>query len=118
MAYLWAVCFYFLLPMTSNIWLATCCIILAHIGGATCWVFSTIRLQQILPSFVRGRVFATEQAIFVTMFTFSNLFYGAAFDHKWFSLEGLFTHEEILSLYLRACGFYFYRLKEKNPVRK
>ena len=31
--------FYFLLPMTNNIWLATCCIILAHIGGATCWVF-------------------------------------------------------------------------------
>ena len=106
--------FYFLLPMTNNIWLATCCIILAHIGGATCWVFSTIRLQQILPSFVRGRVFATEQAIFVTMFTFSNLFYGAAFDRKWFSLEELFTCMGI-SLFVPALlWFVFLSWKEKK----
>ena len=34
----------------------------ASIGGATCWVFSTIRLQQLVPSTLRGRVFASEQA--------------------------------------------------------
>ena len=76
--------------------------------------FSTIRLQQILPSFVRGRVFATEQAIFVTMFTFSNLFYGAAFDHKWFSLEELFTCMG-LSLFVPASlWFVFLSIKEKG----
>ena len=37
-------------------------VVLAHIGGATCWVFSTIRLQQLVPSSFRGRVFAAEHA--------------------------------------------------------
>lgn len=37
-------------------------VVLSHLGGATIWVFSSIRLQQITPSAVRGRVFAAEHA--------------------------------------------------------
>jgi MFS family permease len=107
--------FYLILPLMTNIWFAAICIIIAHIGGATCWVFSTIRLQQILPSAIRGRVFATEQAIFVTMFTFSNLFYGAAFDNQWFSLNALFVCMGV-SLFIPAIlWFVFLSSKDKKP---
>ena len=43
-------------------------VVMAHLGGATCWVFSTIRLQQLVPSGLRGRVFAAEHAGF-TLFS-------------------------------------------------
>ena len=44
------------------------CVVLAHLGGATIWVFSTVRLQQTLPEKIRGRVFALEYAIWTAMF--------------------------------------------------
>ena len=110
--------FYFLLPLTNHIVIASLCIIFAHIGGATCWVFSTIRLQQILPSHIRGRIFATEQGVFVTMFTFSNFFYGAAFDHQWLSLENLF-HCMGISLFIPAIIWFVYLSKtDRSPLNQ
>jgi len=54
--------FYVVAGLAPSLWIAAPAIILAHLGGATIWVFSAIRLQQILPSRVRGRVFASEHA--------------------------------------------------------
>jgi len=54
--------FYVGVAFSPSLWAAALLVILAHIGGATCWVFSTIRLQQLVPSTLRGRVFASEQA--------------------------------------------------------
>lgn len=42
-------------------------ILLRGIGAGTVWVFSTQLLLQLVPSRVRGRVFATEFAIFTLM---------------------------------------------------
>ncbi|MFT4974301.1 MAG: hypothetical protein ACI8S6_000183 [Myxococcota bacterium] len=54
--------FYLGVAVSPSLWVAAAMVTLAHLGGATCWVFSTIRLQQLVPSRLRGRVFAAEQA--------------------------------------------------------
>jgi len=56
--------FYLGVSVAPSLWVAAVMVTLAHLGGATCWVFSTIRLQQLVPSALRGRVFAAEQAGF------------------------------------------------------
>ncbi len=53
---------YVAVGLAPNLPLAALALIAAHLGGATIWVFSTIRLQQLTPSDVRGRVFAAEHA--------------------------------------------------------
>lgn len=61
-AFIAAGAFYALAGVAPSLWIAAPAIIIAHLGGATVWVFSAIRLQQIVPSVVRGRVFSTEHA--------------------------------------------------------
>ena len=56
--------FYLVLPLAPNLAFAALIVALAHLGGATVWVFSSIRLQQVVPTSVRGRVFAFENAAF------------------------------------------------------
>lgn len=63
-SYIVGAIFYLGVSAAPTLWVAAALVVLAHIGGATCWVFSTIRLQQIVPSTLRGRVFAAEQAAF------------------------------------------------------
>ena len=53
---------YGLLGLAPSFPVALGLVIAAHLGGATIWVFSTIRLQQLTPSAVRGRVFSAEHA--------------------------------------------------------
>lgn len=72
--------FYCLLPLAPNAAVAALCVILAHLGGSTVWVFSTIRLQQLVPSQVRGRVFAAEQGLFTAMLALSTWLYGELID--------------------------------------
>ena len=69
-----------LLAASPNLGLAACLVALAHLGGATCWVFSTIRLQQTVPDTVRGRVFATEDACFMTVSALSSAVFATAID--------------------------------------
>lgn len=54
--------FYGLAGLAPSLWIAAPAVLIAHLGGATVWVFSSIRLQQIVPSAVRGRVFSVEHA--------------------------------------------------------
>ncbi|HCH66236.1 MAG TPA: MFS transporter [Deltaproteobacteria bacterium] len=72
--------FYLFLPIAPNIVVAALLVLLAHIGGATIWVFSTVRLQQITPEHVRGRVFATENASFMVAMTASTFVWGELID--------------------------------------
>jgi len=51
---------YTLLGFTRNIFVACLCTILAHMGGAAAWVFSTTLLQLTTEDRFRGRVFAAE----------------------------------------------------------
>jgi MFS family permease len=46
-----------------NVWLACLCVILAHSGGSTVWVFSTTLLQLHTEDRFRGRVFAADLAL-------------------------------------------------------
>lgn len=79
--------FYCLLPLAPNAAVAALCVVLAHLGGSTVWVFSTIRLQQLVPSQVRGRVFAAEQGLFTAMLALSTWLYGVLIDEKPISLS-------------------------------
>lgn len=83
-SFVWAAAWYNLIPYMSHIIGVGICIFFAHLGGATAWVFSTIRLQQLTPSAFRGRVFATEQAAFLLFFVACNLVYGNGVDAGYF----------------------------------
>ncbi len=72
--------FYVALAQVSQVAVACVVIACAHLGGATVWVFSTIRLQQIVPTEVRGRVFAAEQGLFTVVLAISTGAYGVAID--------------------------------------
>ena len=69
--------------------MAALLVLLAHIGGATIWVFSTVRLQQITPEHVRGRVFATENASFMVAMTASTFVWGELIDLQWVGVQPL-----------------------------
>ena len=68
------------MPFAQNIIIAGLLVLCAHIGGATAWVFSTIRLQQEVPDHIRGRIFSLEQGAFVFMYVLMNILYGFVFD--------------------------------------
>jgi MFS family permease len=51
---------YFGLGVAPNIWVACLCIVLAHCGGSTVWVFSTTILQLNTDDRFRGRVFSAD----------------------------------------------------------
>ncbi|MBA3913412.1 MAG: MFS transporter [Acidobacteriales bacterium] len=54
---------YTILGTVSSIWIACACIVLAHSGGSTVWVFSTTLLQLNTEDRFRGRVFAADMAL-------------------------------------------------------
>lgn len=74
---------YLLLAYTHTISLALLCVLLAHLGGATQWVFSTSLLQLSLKEEVRGRVFALEYTGLNLAVALSSYLVGQARDHGW-----------------------------------
>jgi predicted MFS family arabinose efflux permease len=58
--YLAAAAGYALLGVANHLWVACLCIVFAHIGGSTVWVFSTTLLQLNTEDRFRGRVFAAD----------------------------------------------------------
>ena len=81
LSYLVGSVFYLGVSAAPSLWSAAAMVVLAHIGGATCWVFSTIRLQQLVPSHFRGRVFAAEYAAFTLSSVLVITLYSALADH-------------------------------------
>ena len=79
--------FYIILPNFEHIGMIILCIVCAHIGGATIWVFSTIRLQQLVPTHIRGRIFSLEQAAFLAMYIVSTGGYSWCLDHLSWTAE-------------------------------
>jgi MFS family permease len=51
---------YAALGRAGNVWLACLCVVLAHCGGSSVWVFSTTLLQLNTDDRFRGRVFAAD----------------------------------------------------------
>lgn len=81
-AYLWGALCYLGLGYAAHLWVAMALVILAHLGGATVWVFSTVRLQALTPSGVRGRVFAAEQALWTLVMATSTWVFAQIIDQE------------------------------------
>lgn len=62
-AYLAMAVGYTLIGFSPTVWLACVCIVLAHCGGATSWVFSTTLLQLRSDDRFRGRVFSADLGV-------------------------------------------------------
>jgi MFS family permease len=71
---------YLLLGWAPTLLLAALCVLIAHSGGSTQWVFSTALLQTRAPDRLLGRVFATEFASFTLATALSAYAAGLASD--------------------------------------
>ncbi len=83
-----AVC-YIAFAGVSNIGLAVGLVVIAHFGGSTIWVFSTVLLQKAVPDEYRGRVFAAELGMATAMISLTTWSAGAALDLGWLGLRPL-----------------------------
>jgi predicted MFS family arabinose efflux permease len=79
-SFLLAAVFYFAFGLVHSLPLALLFVILAHLGGATIWVFSTVLIQRSVPHAFQGRVFAAEMALFTLTFSLSTWIFGALRD--------------------------------------
>jgi predicted MFS family arabinose efflux permease len=72
--------FYAALSVAPNLAAAAACVLLAHLGGAILWVFSTVLLQMEVPDRFRGRVFAAELALVTLTSSMSSYLTGRSLD--------------------------------------
>lgn len=72
--------FYSVLCWMNSIWQVAALVVCAHLGGAVIWVFSALRLQQIVPSEIRGRVFSWDLLAFLVMHCLSIYAYSYLVD--------------------------------------
>ncbi len=79
-SFLVAALFYVAFGFVNSVWLAVLFVILAHLGGATVWVFSTVLIQRSVPNALQGRVFAAEMALFTLTFSLSTYVFGFLLD--------------------------------------
>ena len=70
------------LSFATNVWVAGAILVVAHVGGATIWVTTTVLLQRAVPSEFRGRTFAMELGLYMLMASLSQLGYGALLDYS------------------------------------
>ncbi|MGE3539873.1 MAG: MFS transporter [Candidatus Tectimicrobiota bacterium] len=66
-----------------SLWLAACALCLATMASNVLWVFSATLLQQSVPDAYRGRVFATDFALFTIVMSLSTLLTGWSLDQLW-----------------------------------
>lgn len=108
--YLMGLVFFSLIPYMNSIWLVSLCLIGAHIGGATTWVFSSIRLQQLVETEIRGRIFSWELAFFLMINISSIYFYSWLVDNYVIEPDEVFG---ILGFSLIfPILFWFWRMKK------
>ena len=76
--------FYILFATATNFYVALIMLAVAHMGGSTLWVFSTVLLQGVEDEF-RGRVFAAELMLMTLAMAASNYAAGIAMDSYGYS---------------------------------
>lgn len=79
-SYLWAALWYAGFSMTDRLIPAAAAVTVAHLGGSTIWVFSTVLLQKNVPDEYRGRVFAAEMGLFTLVGSASLWIFGWLMD--------------------------------------
>jgi MFS family permease len=90
---------YATLPLVGSWWLAGMVVFVAHLGGAAVWVMSTVLLQQLVPSELRGRTFAAELGLVMLTSSLSHLVYAALIDFGVLSLqEAIFAAAAVCSV--------------------
>ena len=78
--------FVFGITLSTNLWMVCMMIFLAHCGTSILWVFSSTLLQLNTTDAVRGRVFATEWALFTLAMSCSNYLTGYGLDRMGYSI--------------------------------
>ncbi|MDQ7006126.1 MAG: MFS transporter [Acidobacteriota bacterium] len=89
---------------TSYLPLALGLAVLAHIGGSTVWVFSTLLLQREVPDHFRGRVFAAELGLCTAAISASTWGWGWLIDQNRVDLRQM-TLGVALTMFLAAVGW-------------
>ncbi len=79
-SYLLVSVFYLALSWAPSIWWAALAVLASHAAGSVLWVFSTVLLQMSVPDRFRGRVFATELALLMTISAASSYVCGVGVD--------------------------------------
>ena len=106
--------FYALIPFAQTIWVVIILLILAHIGGATIWVFSSIRLQQLVETEVRGRIFAWELVFFLLVNIVSIYVYSWLLDNYTIEPDQVFG---ILGVsLLLPVNFWLWRMRKMKAL--
>jgi MFS family permease len=77
--------FYIAFGVSTNFTLALLMLVIAHAGGSTLWVNSTVLLQRAVEDNFRGRVFATDFALLTLAMAVSNYATGEMLDRFGFS---------------------------------
>lgn len=81
--------FYFAFGAVDDPLLAGLAVLIAHIGGSIVWVYSTVRLQLLVPDEFRGRVFAAELGLATLFISVSTWGIGYLADNLSWSLPHL-----------------------------
>jgi hypothetical protein len=71
---------YAVLGWSASLWLAVGCVVMAHAGSSTNWVFSTTLLQIYTEDRFRGRVFAADYGLCMLGISASSYVAGIAID--------------------------------------
>ncbi|HHI81204.1 MAG TPA: MFS transporter [Planctomycetes bacterium] len=78
---------YLVVALSPTPWMAGTFVFLAHLGGSTLWVISTVLLQRIVPEHVRGRTFAAELGLVMLSSATSQIVYSLLLDKVGLSLR-------------------------------
>ncbi|HEV7859576.1 MAG TPA: MFS transporter [Pyrinomonadaceae bacterium] len=97
--------FYVAFGCATNFLLAVLMLLIAHIGGSTLWIFSTVLLQRTVEDEFRGRVFAAEMALLMLMMAGSNYAMGELVDRSGYSPRTITVSIGLIFLVLGAIWF-------------
>jgi MFS family permease len=75
-SFLWPLAWYVAFSWVHHPAPAVMCVIIAHFGGATLWVYSTVLLQRMVPDEFLGRVMSTDLGLATLAISASTWFYG------------------------------------------
>src|SRR6266511_3016251 len=116
---------YALVSGSPTLLVATCGVMLAHVGGSIQWVFSTALLQMRVPNRLQGRVFAVDGALLTLTTALSSYAAGLAADAGWppralaLALAGAFVLPGLgLGLALWPAPAEEPRAESREPVAK
>lgn len=90
--------FYAAFGLTDSFAVALVVLAVAHMGGSTLWVYSTVLLQQSVEDAFRGRVFAAEFALMTLTMAASNYLSGEALDRFGYSPRAVIVFIGVLFL--------------------